>query len=94
MESSLQPAPSQEISVRQDRGRLSAQAAQLLVHEQENIIPVLLQQGAVEGTAALQGAGQESHDHSHQGNHLLSLIIRCKRAWRITAALWRKETHK
>jgi hypothetical protein len=48
----------------------------LLVHEHENVVPVLLQQGTVQGTAALQRPGQESQDSSYQGSHLLSLIIR------------------
>jgi hypothetical protein len=33
---------------------------------------MLLQQVTVEGTAALQWAGQESQDFPHQGRHLLS----------------------
>jgi len=53
--------------------RHSAQATDLLVHEHENVVSMLLQQVTVEGTAALQGAGQESQDFPHQGRHLLSL---------------------
>jgi hypothetical protein len=58
-----------------DRGRPSAQAAQLLVHEHEYVVLMLLQQGGVQGTAVLQGAGQESQYFLHQGSHLLSLAI-------------------
>src|SRR6476620_9747982 len=60
MGSSLQPAPFHG-------GPPSAQAANLLVHQHEYVISMLLQQAAVKGTAALQGTGQESHDSLHQG---------------------------
>jgi hypothetical protein len=59
------------------------------VHEHENVIPVLLQQGSVQGTAALQGTGQEPHDYSHQGSHLLSSEIGRKSAWEISAVFLR-----
>ncbi|MEE9097501.1 hypothetical protein [Pseudarthrobacter phenanthrenivorans] len=58
MGSSLPPAPSPGIGVPQEQGRLSAQTTQLLVHENEHIVPMLLQPGAVECASRLQGTGQ------------------------------------